>query len=583
MKYVLLAILPGFVMAQIQTSSVLISSKINSSKDTFSNESEVIEDFSGESTGLLIQKLAQVPGVFVNQSGGPASQATIHIRGSEFRHVLVLIDGVRVNDPSTTSKEANINALNVGDIARVEIIKGAQSLLYGTDAIGGIVNIITKKKLDQNSLTVMSGFSRMGNLAQGFHVGKLSGVVNYQYDESEGISSFRKGSENDAYVNRNLHLKMNYDWNERYTSEFLIKDNNQYTEFDNSATDEEDAFSKGVQRIYSHKLNGKEDEFSWSLRNSLNRIDRTSDSSFGEYLYEGIEQTNELILLKSIGANQLLVGIENLNEQFSQTDVDREFAYLNSVYAMYDWKNDSYFGQVGMRASEHKTFGSFLSPGASLGKKIGENIVSVNVQRGFKAPSLYQMYGVNESFNKEENLDLLPEKSWAYDLSYQYSDIFNASIFYTKIDDVILNNSTPENGKYLEISGVEGKYNLKRENSLSSFSLGLFEYFNSDKKRIYKRPQERVVFEHIQFIGERMELNLNAQYVGVRYDQNFNVSPTQDERLSAYELVNVSYKYSENNREWIVGVDNLFNEFYESAFEYSSLGQTFYLKLKMNY
>ncbi len=583
MRLVLLALLPGLVMAQIQTSSVLISSKINSDKSTFSNASEVIEEFSGDSTGLLIQKLAQVPGVFINQSGRPASQATIHIRGSEFRHVLVLVDGVRVNDPSTTSKEANINALNVGDIARVEIIKGTQSLLYGTDAIGGIVNIITKDKLEHNSVTVMKGFSNMANWAQGFRAGKLSGVLNYQYDESEGISSLRKGSEDDAYVNRNLHMKLNYAWKDDLKSELLIKDNNQYTEYDNSQTDEKDNYAKSQQSIYSHKLIGKSDAFEWSFRNSYNRTDRPNISTNGNYLYEGIEQTNEAIVTKDLGGNKVLVGIENINEQFTQTSVEREFAYLNSLYFLYDWKKGDYFGQVGMRGSSHKTFGDFYSPGASLGKKIGENILSANIQRGFKAPSLYQMYGVNETFNKEENLDLEPESSWAYDLNYQLGNRFNASVFYTKIDNVILNNATPENGEYLEISGVEGKYDWRSENSLTSFSLGLFQYFNPEKKYTYKRPNERAVIDHIHFIGDSGEFNFNFQFVGRRYDQNFNTSPTADVKLGAYELVNISYKHHFDNKEVVIGIDNVFNEFYESAFEYGTLGQTAYLKFKYMY
>ena len=575
--------LPVVVWAQIQTSSVLVSSKINSSKDTFSNETLVLENMGVDSTGLLVQKLAQVPGVFVNQTGGPGSQATVHIRGSEFRHVLVLIDGVRVNDASSTSKEANINALNVGDITRVEIIKGTQSLLYGSDAIGGIINFITKEEIERNSISIMHGFSNQASLNQNINAAGIKGVLSYQYDQSEGISSFRKGDEDDAYINRNLHLKLNKNWNENVKSELLIKDNNQYTEFDNSASDEEGIYSKNHQTIYSNKLIGKNDNYSWSLRNSLNRNDRPNDFGSSEIQYEGIEQVNELIGVKELKGGKLLIGLENLNEEFTQSNVDREYAYINSLYVMYDWEKESYFGQVGLRASEHKSFGSFLSPGASLGKKVGDQILSTNIQRGFKAPSLYQLYGEDLAFGKNPNTDLDPESSWAYDVTYKLGSTFNASLFYTKIDDVILNSSTPENGDYLEVSGTEATYNFIGNDSTLSTSIGLFQYFNPDKDRMYKRPNERVVIDYVSFLSEKSELNVNFQFVGRRYDQNFNVSPSEDVKLKSYELVNTSYTYRQKNRNWTVGVDNVFNEFYESAFGYSVLAQTFYLRLQQFY
>lgn len=580
---ILLIVLSSLTYAQVQTSTILVSSKMDSNKETFSNETLVLEEMGNDSTGLLLQKLSQVPGVFVNQTGGPGSQATIHIRGSEFRHVLVLIDGVRVNDASTTSKEANINALNVGDIARVEIIKGTQSLLYGSDAIGGIINIITKDDIERNSVSLMRGFSTQATLVQKINVGDVSGVLSYQYDESDGISSFRKGNEDDAYINRNLHLKLNKNWNDNLKSELLIKDNNQYTEFDNSATDEEGIYSKNHQTIYSHKLSGKKQDIKWSFRNSLNRNDRPNSFGSSRALYEGIEQVNELIGVKKFKSGSLLVGIENLNEEFTQTRIDREFAFLNSIYAMYDWESDGLFGQFGMRASEHRSFGSFLSPGASLGKKISDQTFSFNIQRGFKAPSLYQLYGEDATFGKKPNLDLEPENSWAYDFTYRLGDKFSASLFYTKIDNVILNNNTPINGEYLEVSGGESSYHYIGEDDRLSLSLGLFQYFNPDKDKMYKRPNERVVVDYINYLGDKSEINVNFQFVGRRYDQNFNVSPTQDVKLKAYELVNASYTYHQKNRDWVLGVDNVFNEFYESAFGYSTLGQTFYLRIQQFY
>jgi vitamin B12 transporter len=567
----------------LTTPKIVISSKTEASKAQFIDETEIVENLSQDSTGLLIQRLSQVPGVFINQSGGPGQQSTIHIRGSEFRHVLVLIDGIRVNDPSTTSREANISSLNIADVERVEVIKGSQSLLYGSDAIGGIINIITKKKLERNSVTLFSGFAQGGSLSHHFGDEKTDVVLNYQYEKALGISAISKGKERDGYVNRNLQGSVNRKWNDLYRSEVLIKENNQFIEFDNSASDEEGVHAKNKQGILSHKLIREDEKYKSTFRNSLNRTDRPNDFGSSETLYEGIEQVNEFTHLIKGDEGRWLIGMENINESFKQSRIDEQRAYLNSAYLMYDWNSADYFGQVGLRAGSHKAFGEFLTPGFGVGKKIGKHEVSLNVQSGFKAPSLYQLYGQDASFGKDPNKDLAPEKSQGVDISYENDFGVRSSIFYTKVDDVIVNSNTPVNGEYLEISGVEGGYTFIRNDSSSRVNFELISYFMPDKEKMYKRPNERVTFEHIQFLGDRGELNLNIQYVGRRYDQNFNVSPSEDVKLDAYELVNISYKYALEDREFILGVDNLFNERYEMAYGYSTLGQTVYFSGKFFY
>ena len=567
----------------LTTPKVVISSKTQASKDQFIDETEIIENINQDSTGLLVQKLAQVPGVFVNQSGGPGQQSTIHIRGSEFRHVLVLIDGIRVNDPSTTAREANVSAFNIADIERVEVIKGTQSLLYGSDAIGGIINIITKKKLSRNSVSLFSGFSRGGVLSH--HEGNedTNIVLNYQYEESDGISTLRKGREDDSYVNRNLQVSLTHQWNDEYRSEVLLKENNQFNEFDNSATDEKGVYATNKQGVASHKLIRDNEKTRTTFRNSLNRTDRPNNFRTSKTLYEGLEQVNELTHLIRGKDNRFLFGIENINESFKQSRIDVKQAYLNSVYGMYDWNFNEYFGQAGIRIGSHKAFGEFYTPGVGVGRRFSESEISLNLQSGFKAPSLYQLYGEDSTFGKEPNKNLEPEKSQSVDFSFKSDNGYRASIFYTKIDDVITSDSTPVNADYLEISGIEGGYTLVGDNSVNNVNFELLNYGMPNNDKMYKRPHERITFEHIHFIGDASELNLNVQYVGRRYDQNFNVSPTEDVKLDGYELVNLSYKYIESDYELTLGVDNLFNEQYEMAYGYNTLGQTWFISGKVFY
>ncbi|HEX2554576.1 MAG TPA: TonB-dependent receptor [Microvirga sp.] len=103
---------------------------------------EDIQKSSARSVGDLLQ---QVPGVSVTQSGGAGRVETARIRGGDVRHTLVLVDGIRVNDPSTTGREFDFSAIVLADIERIEILRGPQSALYGSDAMGGVINIITRR------------------------------------------------------------------------------------------------------------------------------------------------------------------------------------------------------------------------------------------------------------------------------------------------------------------------------------------------------------------------------------------------------------------------------------------------------
>ncbi|HEV2603997.1 MAG TPA: TonB-dependent receptor [Microvirga sp.] len=103
---------------------------------------EEIERSSARNVGDILQ---QVPGVNATQAGGPGQVETVRVRGGESRHTLVLVDGIRVNDPSSTGREFDFSTIVLADVERIEVLRGPQSALYGSDAMGGIINIITKR------------------------------------------------------------------------------------------------------------------------------------------------------------------------------------------------------------------------------------------------------------------------------------------------------------------------------------------------------------------------------------------------------------------------------------------------------
>ena len=93
----------------------------------------------------IVDVLKEIPGLSITQLGGPGKQTSVFLRGTNSNHTLVILDGVKMNDPSSPSNAFDFSSLNVYDISRIEVVRGSQSTLYGSDAIGGVINIITKK------------------------------------------------------------------------------------------------------------------------------------------------------------------------------------------------------------------------------------------------------------------------------------------------------------------------------------------------------------------------------------------------------------------------------------------------------
>ncbi|MCB8822283.1 TonB-dependent receptor plug domain-containing protein [Microvirga rosea] len=138
------------------------------------------EEIAKESPKNITNVLRRSPGLSVTETGGPGGTTAVRIRGAEARHTLVLIDGVRVNDPSSGSGEFDFANLEAVDIERIEVLRGPQSALYGSDALGGVINIITRKGKTPRAVVSAEGGS-YGTKATRAAVSGSSGPVNYAF------------------------------------------------------------------------------------------------------------------------------------------------------------------------------------------------------------------------------------------------------------------------------------------------------------------------------------------------------------------------------------------------------------------
>ena len=150
-----------------------------------------IEQTSVRDVGDLFRR---VPGLTLTQSGGPGHVQTVRIRGGDVRHTLVMIDGIRVNDPISTGREFDFSTLALADVERIEVLRGPQSALYGSDAMGGVINIITKQGSGPPKATLSVETGRYGTKETKGGLSGGNGTVDYSFGfagfDTDGFSTF---------------------------------------------------------------------------------------------------------------------------------------------------------------------------------------------------------------------------------------------------------------------------------------------------------------------------------------------------------------------------------------------------------
>ena len=359
--------------------------------------------------------LRQVPGVSLSRNGGIGTVSTLRIRGAESGQTLVLIDGVKVNDLSSPSGAFNFANLTTANIERIEILRGPESTLYGSDAIGGVINIITKKA---NAPFSASGFleggsfgSAAGAVNLGVKRGRFSGNLSVSGMRTDGISaadSDAGNSERDGFRTLSVVGNLSYEILENLKlsgffrtsdsrAEFDAFDFNTFSFVDGDGVTKTQDLQAALGATWS-ALDGKveaEARISWS---NLDRFD--TENGGPSFSSESRNRTIDLLTtIEAANGLTLLVG-----GQFQDNKIFTEVfgffagtlngtADINSAFAQVS-PADNLHLTFGVRHDNHQRFGGHTTFRITANFKIKETgtILRANWGEGFKAPSLFQLF-----------------------------------------------------------------------------------------------------------------------------------------------------------------------------------------------
>jgi len=534
------------------------------------------------------------------QNGGPGTQATIIMRGGGSNQVLVLIDGIKLNSPSTGS--ADLSGLLTSDVERIEILKGAQSTLYGSEAMAGVVNIITKKGAGKlkGDLSVEGGsFSTVksaGSVSGG--TGRTNYRLSANWSDTDGIPIAKNGSVPNGYTNKSLSARLGANPTDNSSMELNLRYGKERTQLDdniygvgpvdtlNYLQDRESYLVAATGKIFPWE------KYEQSLTLSYLRDDLDASGSATAWNNYRIKTTTKLLDWQhTVDLNPLTItgGIAYRDEAaenvgtFDQS-INNKAGYFNAKLALI---NDTLILNAGMRYDDHSTFGGAFSSRTGLLYTIKplEMRFKANFGSGFRAPALNELY-----FPFYGNLDLQPEKSTGYDLGVE-KDFFGkklvvgATWFRQRYRNLIQSVEispytwTADNIGKAQTEGVEIKVSaLPADNLKLNVSYSYLDAINKDTGAYLPYRSRNKFTSSVEYTVAKLTLIGEYLYVAKRFDS------FQNRDMSPYSLVNLKGSYLlHKNLSLFARIDNLLDKSYEEVAGYGTPGISVYGGVKVSF
>ncbi len=543
----------------------------------------------------LEELLSGVSGIDVTNSGGYGKVSGVRMRGTESDHLLLIIDGVRVG--SATVGTPAFPLIPVGLIERIEIIRGPRSSMWGSDALGGVIQIFTRRGSDQRRYSLSAGFGTEATYrASAATSGSLdrfyySGAVDY-FDtggiDARSPSPDAKSKDRDGYDNLSFSLRGGYQFANEAELDLSILQATGNTQFDPSfvspaAKDEMDF----KQRVIGGALSLKPLDF-WKLSFRLgeSRDESTSLDTVAPILPDSVFNTKRLqaSMQSDFALNPdhlVTLGLDYRDDQVSGTTSYVERRRDN--YGVYT----QYLGAIGgsrltasLRADRNQAFGDALT-GAVGWRYQFMNDMNVYASYGtaFKTPSFNELY-----FPGFGTPNLKPESSESFELGtgglHALGD-WGLRVYHTEIENLI--GFTFAGGRFAaantaaaRITGLEGRLNFKWQNWSSSLVFDLLDPEDkSTGRRLARRAKKNLTYD-LYYNLDKWQLGGRVNARGDRFDNTANTVKT-----SGFVTVDMTAEYRITKHFSIrAKVGNLLDKDYETVATYNALGRNVFLSFQ---
>jgi len=577
----------------------------------------------------VLEALKEILGLTIIQNGPAGGAASSFVRGANSEHTLFLMDGVELNDPISPARSFDLAHFTLGSIERIEILRGPQSTLYGSDALSGVVNIITKKGQGDAKLSLSSTGGSYGTFINSAGLEGSTEKINYSlgvnYFRSSGFSAasseYEGNEEKDGYRNLSLSGRFGYRFNNNLELDFILRtvktridvDNfgGAYGDDPNNVQKNDALFFKG--EIHTLLMGNRwEQKLGLSLVNYDRKHENPTDSahpvdyeegSFKSTLFK-IDWQNNIFLHEK---NTLTFGIDYQQERGESVYYsDGTWGPYSSLFPLQRTHTtgfyfqdkihlgSSFFSTAGIRLDKHTQFGTSttfrLAPAYLI--EGTQTKLKATLGTAFKSPSLYQLYAPATFMGPVGNENLNPEKSTGWDIGIeQYflegQILLSATYFKNDYTNLIQFDSLQgyTNVGNAESKGIELSLQAhSRSGLILNVSYTRTEARDLDADNyLLRRPQDKFSASIFYPFLRKGNIRLSLIHIGKREDQDFSIWPATRVTLPDYTLLNsvISYDLTQQIQVFL-RMNNILNEKYEMIKGYGTPGRATYLGLNIS-
>lgn len=606
---------------------VITATKTSANTLELANSISIIDssEIANKSTNGVLDLLKNEYGLNFTSQGGSGTLSNIYLRGGSPSYTHVLIDGVEMNLTNDPSGVYDFASLSTNGIERIEVLRGPQSILYGSDAMGGVINIITRKGAGLPSiyLSTEGGSYNTFSLNTG-----ISGVVsdfNFLLDlgrlKSDGFSAANEkygNTEKDGFQKDNVISILGYKLNKDFSVNLYGRYLNSNAEYDQSGINGDDPTYKFDQEEFFVRAEGLASLFNedWNQKLGISFLRNTRKYNFDETLnnptasrslYDGrkikTDWQNNFALFRD---NLISVGVdfeyEEVTSEYLSFSSSGDFQSifpksLSKTFGFYlqdqiKFSKD-FFASAGVRIDNHDQFGnSFtyrIAP-AYIFWKTGTKL-KATIGTGFKAPSLFYLY--DPAFG---NPELNSEKSFGWDAGVEqflwneglsigvtyfnndYKDLFGFDENFKAINI----NKAKTNGIELFTTAKPFEGFLAKINYTFTSAEDISEGTAEKDKKLLRRPEHKAgAYLSYSFL-QKINVNTELIYVSDRDDKDFSTFPATRLILEKYFLLNFAANYNVADLlRFNIRIENILDSEYEDVFGYGTAGISFYGGIKL--
>ncbi|WP_411382177.1 TonB-dependent receptor domain-containing protein [Pseudomonas sp. MPB26] len=538
----------------------------------------------------LTDLLSRAPGVQVAPTGGRGSLPGIYIRGTKSAQSLVLVDGQRI--ANTTSGDSGLQYLNVDQIERVEVLRGSRSVIYGSDAIGGVIQVFTRRNAEpglQPRLKLGFGSHQAWERSLGLSGGDEHTRFNLgvSLDETAGINSthtsFPSDGDHDAYRNQSLSVNLSHAFTDGLEVGFNLLDSRGKSEYDNSFGRYDVASGQTVGQTVGQKpytdytvssASGYVDarfnerwqsrlELGHSENRDTKRDTLSDDFSVFNTYRDSVNWQNELTLNER---NSLILGGDWYEDRFHGSTTFTENSRWNrAAFVQHRFHGDGFSTELGLRRDQNQQFGGQNSWSGTVTLPLNpDNDLLLSYSEGFRAPTFNDLYYPDTQYS---NPNLQPETSKSYELQWrsQLSDStrLEASLYRTDLSDAIILDRAgkPQNVATARINGFEAALKQELFGWQGNLGLSLIDPRDRDSGHTLARRARRTLSLDLDRQFDKLGVGASWQAISGSYDDEDNTH-----RLGGYALLGLRSSWALSREVALsLKVDNLLGKTYARA------------------